>query len=69
MSRKSILFLSLTLSLFAVAGEMSAYIPPPPCITDPVNPCRLENVASQTKAYIPPPPCITDPVNPCRLDQ
>jgi len=69
MNRRSILLLSLMLSLFAVAGEMSAYIPPPPCVADPVNPCRVDAIAGQTPAYIPPPPCVADPVNPCRLGQ
>lgn len=67
MNRKSILLLSLMLSLFAVAGEMSAYIPPPTCWNDPVNPCRVD--MGKKPAYIPPPTCWNDPVNPCRLGQ
>ena len=31
MTRKSLLLLTLTISFFAVAGEMSAYLPPPAC--------------------------------------
>lgn len=66
MSRKSLL-LTMMLSLFAVAGEMSAYIPPPSCVSDPVNPCRVDT--AKTPAYIPPPSCVSDPVNPCRVNQ
>lgn len=34
MTRKTLLLLTMTISFFAVAGEMSAYLPPPPCFPD-----------------------------------
>lgn len=37
MTRKTLLFMTLMISFFAVAGEMTAYFPPPLCVPDCAN--------------------------------